>query len=616
MAGASSLYVMLAIAGFFSSIWVAGRASMLLGVSSIVLEIAVGAAFGPFGLSLMPKELTQCSFQRSTDCSSRDALLRIAEKTGDDMACDLQAYIDKHMYAPVDGAWNEGFFGTERSVTIGGHAYTLDGPERRLGGGGGSAGKVDYDDYTQCLEEQCKFEVAMECAETPDIFTVVGHIGVALMIFESGMHFDFEQAKTVGPRACAIAVLGTFLPLLAGTALTVAFGYSLYPEGLSVGVALAPTSVGIALKLLHEARALNMYFGQAVMTAAFVDDVLSLIIFSVLFSLGGTVTFMTFFPLVCGCLFMILAVVAAVKVWPSVIRYVISKFEGTRPGAKVSRQDEALWIMMFAVLVAYAMITHLCGTHLWGCFIAGMSFATQKEAHHVWVRQVKRITVWMIRIFFAATLAWAIPLDQLLSAPALWKGTLMGIGPCILTKVLCAPFMGKPKWVIGWAMVGRAEFAYFIAIMAKSLRMIDDSLFAILIWALLYATVFAPLIFRNVLAKYVTALSVAAPSGTAEEQVSAKDSEMGEQEKHSQAKDESDFAARPRSYSNPGQLEGHLPDLFEEQQLREAKAKERQLAKSAILLQEKDAEIQRLKALLADQRELSAVIEQDVRVQV
>jgi len=26
-------------------------------------------------------------------------------------------------------------------------------------------------------------------------------------------------------------------------------------------------------------------------------------------------------------------------------------------------------------------------------------------------------------------------------------------------QVFCAPFMGKARWVIGWAMVGRAEFA-------------------------------------------------------------------------------------------------------------------------------------------------------------
>merc|ERR1711948_52920 len=76
-------------------------------------------------------------------------------------------------------------------------------------------------------------------------------------------------------------------------------------------------------------------------------------------------------------------------------------------------------------------------------------------------------------------------------------------GPCILTKVCCALFMGQARWVIGWAMVGRAEFAYFIAIMAKSLKMVDDKLFAILIWSLIYATIFAPLIFRKVLTAFM-----------------------------------------------------------------------------------------------------------------
>merc|ERR1719493_265761 len=146
---------------------------------------------------------------------------------------------------------------------------------------------------------------------------------------------------------------------------------------------------------------------------------------------------------------------------------------------------------------------HLCGTHLWGCFIAGMSFATRHEAHHVWVRQVKRVTCWFIRIFFAATLAWAIPVEQLFSIDAFLKGSLMGIGPCILTKVLCAPFMGPAKWVIGWAMVGRAEFAYLIAQMAAAASMMDSDTFSIVIWALLYATIFAPFIFRKVLDKYV-----------------------------------------------------------------------------------------------------------------
>jgi len=333
------------------------------------------------------------------------------------------------------------------------------------------------------------------------------------MIFESGMHFDFDQARTVGPWACAVAFLGTFLPIIFGSLLAIGFGFDFFPDGLSVGVSLAPTSVGIALKLLHESKALQTYFGQAVMTAAFVDDVLSLVLFSVLFSLGGELTFMTFLPLVLGCIFMVVAVIACVTVWPHLLKWVFSRIPETKASSKLTRHDEIMWIIMFITLAAYAQITHMCGTHLWGCFIAGMSFSTDRNAHHVWSRQVKRLTYWFLRLFFACTLAWAIPIEELFSFDAFWKGTLMGIGPCVLTKVCCAPFMGSARWVIGWAMVGRAEFAYFIAINAKSLKMMEDKLFAILIWALIYATIFAPLIFRSVLKRYMLNLETEGGSG-------------------------------------------------------------------------------------------------------
>merc|ERR1712072_1113661 len=193
---------------------------------------------------------------------------------------------------------------------------------------------------------------------------------------------------------------------------------------------------------------------------------------------------------------MVVAIIFATKGFPSLIKFILSKIPETKPHAKVTRHDEVMFMLMFATLLAYAHITYMCGTHLWGCFIAGMSFASEKHAHRIWVKQVKRNTVWFLRTFFACTLAWSIPVDALFSLDAFWKGTLMGIGPCILTKVCCGPFMGDAKGVIGWAMVGRAEFAYFIAIM---------------VWALIYATVFAPLIFRKVLGNYMSKLNNGKP---------------------------------------------------------------------------------------------------------
>ncbi|CAE6967974.1 gerN [Symbiodinium natans] len=472
MGGASSFVALLAITGFLGASWTASKVSQAMGISDIVLVIATGVLLGPDVGGLISTEYSQCSHARHSkecelhDLSSLTNHLKAVQEKG---ICNPEDYEDPH--------------------------------HRRLAGGG------SYHSYEECLEKSCHAEISHDCQLTPDVFTLIGHAGVALMIFESGMHFDFQKAKVVGLRACIVAVLGTCLPLVAGTLLTMAYGKPFFPHGVAVGTALAPTSVGIALRLLGEAGVLKENFGQAIITAAFVDDILSLILFNVLFSLGGEfdVVAVVVNPVV-GVLLMIFATILALTFWPKFINGWLLPKVPVKEGAKVARTDEVLFFLMFALLIVYAVITHFLGTHLWGCFIAGMSFATldpPHHAHHVWVRQTKRVTSWMIRIFFACTVAFSIPITQLLSVEALWKGSIMGVVACILTKVCCAPFMGDAKWVIGWAMVGRAEFAYLIAQMAAANNMLDEEMFSIVIWALLWATIFAPFVFRFVLNRYI-----------------------------------------------------------------------------------------------------------------
>jgi len=385
-----------------------------------------------------------------------------------------------------------------------------------------------------------------------------------MMIFESGMHFDFEKAAVVGPKACCVAVLGTILPLISGTLLTMAYGKPMLPDAVSVGTALAPTSVGIALRLLGEAGVLQEDFGQAIITAAFVDDILSLVLFNVLFSLQGDfeVVPVVVYPVV-GVILMGFAMFLAVKFWPWFITdKLLPRIGDGSEDTKISRSDEVLFLVMMVILIGYATITHFLGTHLWGCFLAGMSFACLNpphHAHHVWVRQTKRITGWMIRIFFSCTVAFSIPVGKLLSIDAFWKGSIMGIGPCVLSKVLCAPFMGEAKFVIGWAMVGRAEFAYLIAQMASAAKMIDEETFSICIWALLYATIFAPFIFRVMLTRYVREMGY---DRDEEEQ------EIGYDDVHIDISESKDYKLEYsdgkvgdiRSYGKPLEIDTSFPD--------------------------------------------------------
>jgi len=180
------------------ALWCAGKVSRLIGVSSILFEVAVGIVLGPSVLNLIPGELIECYYQRSTDCTTQVDQMRIANKGPDH--CDLQAYLDKNKYVGSNATWFDGFFGNISQVVLDGRTYVLDPNGRRLASG--NEGKTVHNDYKTCLKEQCGLELALNCSTYPDFFTLLGHTGVAMMIFESGMHFDFEQAKTVGPWAC------------------------------------------------------------------------------------------------------------------------------------------------------------------------------------------------------------------------------------------------------------------------------------------------------------------------------------------------------------------------------------------------------------------------------
>ena len=150
---------------------------------------------------------------------------------------------------------------------------------------------------------------------------LLGLVGVTLMICESGLHVDFMMLKKVGFKASCVAVGGTFLPLGTGLGAMVAFGFPAYPDALACGVSLAPTSVGMAIKMLSEAKAMGLEYGQAIVTAAFVDDILSLVCLTMLMKLadGDASVWGICAPLVWSVLFCGGGALLSRYLWPDVI---------------------------------------------------------------------------------------------------------------------------------------------------------------------------------------------------------------------------------------------------------------------------------------------------------
>jgi len=176
--------------------------------------------------------------------------------------------------------------------------------------------------------------------------------------------------------------------------------------------------------------------------------------------------------------------------------------------------------LMLLVLVGCVIIGAVIGSHLLGAFVAGLLFVNVPRSHLVWQRQLKQFIRVAVRFFFFATVAFSIKLSVMFTLDAFWKGLVVGLLPTIVAKLIAGVVFTEKdaitshrRWlaslVVGAAMVGRGEFAYYVAEVAATTRLPDGSLLmpkevhAIVLWALIISSLFAPLIFQKALQRFV-----------------------------------------------------------------------------------------------------------------
>ena len=127
-------------------------------------------------------------------------------------------------------------------------------------------------------------------AET-DFISCTAEIGVILLMFMAGMDTDINEIKS-NAKACIItACIGVIVPLIGGT-----LAYALYfhadmsdytqmLKSIFVGVLLTATSVSITVEALREMGKLEGKVGNAILGAAVLDDIIGIVVLTVVSSL-------------------------------------------------------------------------------------------------------------------------------------------------------------------------------------------------------------------------------------------------------------------------------------------------------------------------------------------
>src|SRR5215203_5313116 len=113
-----------------------------------------------------------------------------------------------------------------------------------------------------------------------EVLRVLGELGVILLLLEVGLEMDLGELGAVGRASMSVATVGVAIPFLAGIPVGLAFGMD-GQEALFVGAALTATSVGITARVFGDLRALATVEARTVLGAAVADDVMGLVILTV-----------------------------------------------------------------------------------------------------------------------------------------------------------------------------------------------------------------------------------------------------------------------------------------------------------------------------------------------
>ena len=111
-----------------------------------------------------------------------------------------------------------------------------------------------------------------------------------MLMFSAGLGTDMKELKETGVKATVIACFGVFIPLICGTVLYMCFygfapiGSEAFFKALFIGTILTATSVSITVEALKELGVLSGTIGTTIMSAAIIDDVIGIIVLTVVIS--------------------------------------------------------------------------------------------------------------------------------------------------------------------------------------------------------------------------------------------------------------------------------------------------------------------------------------------
>jgi len=301
----------------------------------------------------------------------------------------------------------------------------------------------------------------------------LAQLGLLILLFEIGLATDLRALTKVGGTATVIAVVGVVLPFALGFAALSAMGVGRL-AAIVCAAALTATSIGISTRVLAELGFLHTVEGRVVLGAAVLDDIIGLVILSVIatFAAGVAVTTAGVVRTIAVAFgFVVITLLAGGYVVPPLFR-----------AAKRLRSPTTIAVLGLVFAFALAALAGLLGSAvIVGAFVAGVLLNGIQQRNEI-LEFSAPIGSLLTPIFFA-TVGASVDLRALVE-PRTLLITVVLLVAGVIGKMVAAYvpvwFKGN-KMLIGTAMLPRGEVELIVAQTGLAIGALDASLFGAMV---------------------------------------------------------------------------------------------------------------------------------------
>lgn len=290
----------------------------------------------------------------------------------------------------------------------------------------------------------------------------------------------------VGRRAFIVAILGVIIPFIAGYLIALWWDGSTV-EAMFIGAALVATSVGITARVLGSLGLLDAPTSKIILGAAVIDDILGLLILSVVSSFSkGSVDYYELVKTAGLAVFFTLFVVFVGARMVTRLAPKIEKLHVSKPFFNAGL-ILCLGLSLAASYIGVAAII--------GAFLAGMTLAEATEDNKKMHKLTSGVMEFLVP-FFLVNIGMQFDLRIFQDVSAILLALIVTI-VAVLTKFLAC---GLGAYGLGWrrsaqvgiGMVPRGEVGIVVAQIGLGLAVISDAFFAAVLFMAIATTLIAP----------------------------------------------------------------------------------------------------------------------------